>query len=37
MTACDRPLVYGWHANRLTCVSLGLYIKAAVPLAGAGE
>ena len=37
MIAYDRPLVYLWNASRLTCVSLGLYIKAAVRSAGAAE
>ena len=37
MVACDRPLAYRLHGNRLTCASLGLYVKAAVPSMGAGE
>ena len=37
MIECDRPLVYGWHTNRFTCASLGLYIEAVVPSAGDGE
>ena len=37
MIARDRPLAYGWHANRFTCASLGLYIEAVVPSAGDGE
>ena len=37
MIACDRPLVYRWHSNRLTCANLGLYINAAVLSAGAGK